>query len=150
MKLDVVQKSDGNISIVSTWNDNIKGAIKAYHDRCSLIVNDDSYDVCWAAILNDQLEVFENFRERFTNSKPVIYTVMFNSHGGSEVESQSVESGQTVTEPEDPTKEGYVFTGWELNGYEYNFSAPVNQNMILVAAWGKEEPVSEPEEPLNE
>lgn len=40
------------------------------------------------------------------------YTVTFDVDGGSAVESQSVRSGQKATEPEDPTKSLYVFSGW--------------------------------------
>lgn len=40
------------------------------------------------------------------------YTVSFNTAGGSEVASQTIESGGKVTEPDDPTKDGYTFDGW--------------------------------------
>ena len=36
-KLNVLQNVNGNITIVSTWEDNITGAKKAYHDRCGLL-----------------------------------------------------------------------------------------------------------------
>ena len=40
------------------------------------------------------------------------FTVTFDSNGGSEVPSQKVEAGGTVTMPDAPTKDGYVFAGW--------------------------------------
>lgn len=40
------------------------------------------------------------------------YTVTFNSNGGSDVDSLSVDYGDTVTKPADPTREGYTFDGW--------------------------------------
>ncbi len=63
------------------------------------------------------------------------YTVTFDSNGGSAVESQSVHFGDTAFKPEDPTMEGYVFSGWTLNGSEYNFTTPVKEDIKLTAAW---------------
>lgn len=66
------------------------------------------------------------------------YTVTFNSNGGSEVEEQTVQEGETATKPEDPTKEGCTFAGWysdeELTA-AYDFTTPVNGNMTLYAKW---------------
>ena len=39
-------------------------------------------------------------------------TVIFESNGGSAVESKSVMIGNYVEKPEDPTREGYLFDGW--------------------------------------
>ena len=43
---------------------------------------------------------------------PILYTVTFNSNGGSAVSSITVSSGNTVTKPNDPSKYGYTFDGW--------------------------------------
>ena len=64
-----------------------------------------------------------------------VYTVTFNSDGGSAVASQSVTSGGTATQPADPTKPGYTFAGWTLGGSAYNFSTPVTGNITLTASW---------------
>jgi uncharacterized repeat protein (TIGR02543 family) len=40
------------------------------------------------------------------------YTVTFNSNGGSNVTSQTVDYGGTITEPAAPTKTGETFGGW--------------------------------------
>ncbi|MBE5970959.1 MAG: hypothetical protein E7246_00360 [Lachnoclostridium sp.] len=63
------------------------------------------------------------------------YTVTFDSDGGSEVLPQNVIAGQTVTEPEDPVKDGFIFKGWTLDGVEYDFDTEVNEDMTLVAIW---------------
>ena len=70
--------------------------------------------------------------------KPTTHTVTFDSDGGSEVEAQTVEDGQTATEPVDPTKEGFVFSGWLLDGEEYDFSTPVTADITLTAFWESE------------
>lgn len=63
--------------------------------------------------------------------------VTFKTNGGSEVKSASVKSGNKIDVPETPTKEGYVFEGWYLNGKEYNFDDEVNEDITLVAKWRK-------------
>ncbi len=63
------------------------------------------------------------------------YTVTFNSNGGSSVAKQTVESGKTATKPKDPTKTGYTFVKWQLDGKDYNFSTKVTKNITLVAVW---------------
>ena len=63
------------------------------------------------------------------------YTVTFDSNGGSAVTAQSIEAGQKATKPADPTKDGYDFKGWTLNGSAYDFNTAVNGNITLVATW---------------
>ena len=72
-----------------------------------------------------------------------IYTVTFNSNGGNVISEQSVEEGMTATKPQDPTKEGYIFIEWLLDGRSYDFSSPVNKNIILRASWLEENPEKE-------
>lgn len=75
---------------------------------------------------------------------PAIYKVIFESNGGSVVETQSVEEGKTVTKPADPIKEGYTFYGWytdEELTIEYNFDAVVTDNITLYAKWISEEEI---------
>ena len=65
-------------------------------------------------------------------------TVTFNSNGGSEVASETVNHGSTVTEPVDPTKEGYTFSGWysdEELSEVFNFETIITDDMTLYAKW---------------
>lgn len=41
-----------------------------------------------------------------------IVRVSFDSNGGSAVDYQDIESGGLVTEPDDPTLEGFIFDAW--------------------------------------
>ena len=71
---------------------------------------------------------------------PTIYTVTFNSNGGTAVNAQSVVDGSTATMPTAPTKAAdanytYTFAGWFLNNVAYNFSTPVTGNITLTAKW---------------
>ena len=63
------------------------------------------------------------------------YTVTFNSNNGTAVSSQTVTEGSKVTKPANPTRNGYTFAGWTLNGNAYDFNSPVNSNITLVANW---------------
>ena len=69
------------------------------------------------------------------------YTVTFDSNGGSAVTAQSIEAGQKATKPADPTKDGYDFKGWTLNGSAYDFNTAVNGNITLVATWEQKQVV---------
>ena len=70
-------------------------------------------------------------------SEPTVkkYTVSFDSKGGSTVSSKTVEVGSTVSKPSDPTRSGYTFKGWTLNGNSYDFGSKVTKDITLVAKW---------------
>lgn len=68
------------------------------------------------------------------------YIVTFDSQGGTEVESQTVREGDTVTKPGDPVREGYRFVVWTLQGEAYDFDSPVTENLTLTADWEVMEP----------
>ena len=69
------------------------------------------------------------------NWKAEKYTVTFNSNGGSSVNTQTIDNGDKATKPKDPTKSGYIFVEWQLNGKVYNFNTPVTESIVLVASW---------------
>lgn len=47
--------------------------------------------------------------------------------------------GTPVARPEDPEKEGFVFTGWTLNGVDYDFDALVTEPITLVAEFNADQ-----------
>ena len=66
------------------------------------------------------------------------YTVTFNSNGGSAVASQTVISGNKVTKPADPVREGYDFAGWFTDAAltaSYDFTKNVTNSFTLYAKW---------------
>ena len=63
------------------------------------------------------------------------YTVTFNSNGGSAVSSQTINSGAKATKPTNPTREGYIFVEWQLNGSAFNFNTVITNNITLTAKW---------------
>ena len=75
---------------------------------------------------------------------PVMYTVTFDSNGGSDVSSQSVAYGSKLTKPGDPAKENtsttkYVFAGWyKDSNFQYSFdfdNDTITESMTLYAKW---------------
>ena len=63
------------------------------------------------------------------------YTVKFDSDKGSNVASQKVIENETVTTPKTPTKTGYKFVEWQLNGKKYDFKTKVSEDITLKAVW---------------
>ena len=63
------------------------------------------------------------------------YKVEFDSDGGSAVTSQTVKAKECATEPAAPTKSGYKFVEWQLDGTKYDFSSKVTKDITLKAVW---------------
>jgi len=67
------------------------------------------------------------------------YTVAYDSHNGTAVPYENVEHGLQVTEPADPTKNGYDFVGWYSDAtyataWDFD-NDTVDGNLILHAKW---------------
>jgi len=72
----------------------------------------------------------------YVNITPT-YTVSFSEAA----EAQQVAKNDVVTEPAEPTREGYDFTGWYTDAActkRYDFATPVTYGMTLYAGWAEE------------
>lgn len=78
-----------------------------------------TYEAKWQKIVPDQ------------------FIVHFDSQGGSAIADVTVQKGSVLTQPEAPTREGFKFKGWMLNGSAYDFLRKVTQDMTLTADWEK-------------
>src|SRR5690554_3691015 len=63
------------------------------------------------------------------------YSVTFDTDGGNEIPTVSVNKGDTVARPQNPTKNGFTFAYWELDGEEFDFSQPITADIKLKAIW---------------
>ncbi|MBQ9786000.1 MAG: InlB B-repeat-containing protein, partial [Clostridia bacterium] len=63
-----------------------------------------------------------------------IYSVVFNTNGGSPIEAQFVEEGLTMVPVNQPTKTGYVFDGWDKDA-----SQAITGNVTFNAKWRPED-----------
>ena len=59
-----------------------------------------------------------------------IYTVTFNSNGGSTIDAQDVEEDQLAEKPSNPTKSGWTFGSWN-----HIFTTPITGNKTFTATW---------------
>lgn len=80
-----------------------------------------------------EIEVFENGTGEVT--VPGWAIVSFNTDGGSEVDSQTVRYGDSATEVEDPTKDGYTFAGWYYEDAEFDFDGTIGGDIEVTALW---------------
>lgn len=65
--------------------------------------------------------------------------VSFDPSNGSETEVVEILRGQKVSEPEQPEKSGYDFSGWYQGEKKWNFSSEVKEDLFLVAKWQKKQ-----------
>lgn len=67
------------------------------------------------------------------------YAVYFISNGGTHVPAENVKSGELVTRPDDPTREGYTFDDWykdsDLTALWSFDTDRVTQNTMIYAKW---------------
>lgn len=66
-----------------------------------------------------------------------VYTVTFEINDGTDAVylTRSVKHGETVAQPENPSRSGFSFTGWNNGGTAYAFDTAVTANMTLTAQW---------------
>lgn len=67
------------------------------------------------------------------------YTVTFNTNGGSSIANVNTNAEGILQKPADPTREGYKFAGWQLDGKDFDFSTKLTKNSTLTAKWVKDD-----------
>ncbi len=76
-----------------------------------------------------------------TQSAPeeaVVYTVTFDTNGGTLLPEQGAEAGDKAVKPGDPKKAGYTFGGWYKDAactQEYDFNSEITGNTTVYAKW---------------
>ncbi len=72
--------------------------------------------------------------------QPNVYTITFNSNGGSDIAAATVNDGEKLAKPANPTRSGYNFVGWFDDAAltnKYNFDNAVTSDFTLYAKWKK-------------
>lgn len=64
--------------------------------------------------------------------------VTFKANNGESDQVVEVKKGETVTPPEEPSKENADFGGWYLKDKLFDFSTKINSNTVLEAKWVEE------------
>ncbi|MFN4002411.1 InlB B-repeat-containing protein [Microcella sp.] len=76
------------------------------------------------------------FGEDLSTEIRFLYTVLFDSLGGTAVAHQIVPRGSNPTEPQAPNREGSVFVRWvTVSGDPYDFSSAITGPTTVVADW---------------
>ncbi len=78
----------------------------------------------------------------FFLKKEKTYAITFDTDGGSAVEQVVVKEGESVILPTEPTKEGFRFNGWLLDGKPFAPSTKITKDVKLVASWIAEDAVT--------
>lgn len=95
--------------------------------------------ISFYSISNKREEMIEAQLERARTT----YVITFDSDGGTYVEPMTVNMDTWLVEPTKPTKDGYVFGGWNYNGEKFTFNRYVNNyitgDITLKAIWIKEQ-----------
>lgn len=91
-----------------------------------------------AATIRSQIRT-KSFTVTVEKKDQDVFTVAFNSDGGTSVGSQSILDGQKATMPANPQKNGYTFAGWYNGNIKYDFNSAVTSNLTLTAKWNKKQ-----------
>ena len=80
-------------------------------------------------------ESIRDDQEIIVSWKPLIYTIKFMD-GNDIINTVEINKGNTVTRPEDPTKQGYSFDNWYTDtsfSTIYNFNTSINEDKFIYA-----------------
>ena len=61
--------------------------------------------------------------------------VTFDTKGGNVMSPILVEKNDKITQPINPTKNGYEFVEWQLDGQKYDFNTSITSDITLTAIW---------------
>lgn len=119
-----------NVSVTTNFNHDLDDISTSIKKKISASVEAD------VKITFDYQNMIDEAKILVNESK---YTVTFDSDGGTSVEEQIVSKDNTVIAPDNPTKDGYTFVEWQLDGKKYDFNTKVVENIVLKARWEKVE-----------
>jgi len=63
------------------------------------------------------------------------FIVRFDTKGGNTLTSIVVKEGMLLDKPANPTKDGYEFVSWQLNGVDFDFTKEITSDITLIATW---------------
>lgn len=82
--------------------------------------------------LTDGVTVDTGYVSKKSDDSSGTYTVVFRDYDGTTLKTQSVNKGENATAPENPTREGYIFTGWD------NIFTEIQNNTTVTAQYVEE------------
>ena len=88
-----------------------------------------------AVFLGDASEVYVTLNSGSSNTQCLI---VLDTQIGIELENMLVDSGDKLSSLPSPSKDGYIFKGWESNGNAVTSESTASTSMVLTANWQKE------------
>ncbi len=108
-----------------------------------------AYD--FSKVVTSDMDLYAKWTKVETPVTPVTpvedHTVTFHPANGQSNFTQNVSDGSKVSQPADPTQNGYTFNGWYTDSAltkAYDFSTPVTSDLDLYAKWTKNTPAPTP------
>lgn len=87
----------------------------------------------WEKLEEDNPGNIGNTSDPVSNSNKI--KVKFDVMGGSLIPDQEIVKGGTANIPVVPTREGYTFVEWQVNGQKFDFGTLLNEDTTIVAIW---------------
>lgn len=86
--------------------------------------------------VNKKIELVAKWK-KVEKEVELTYFVNFETDGGSKLASLKINDGEMIAKPTNPTKEGYDFISWQLDGKDFDFSTKITKDITLIATWEK-------------
>ena len=115
---------------ITTDSDNI-----TVENILNYLKGNSKYEVSYSVYVNFEEHINEEDILKDEDTENKIYLVTFDSDGGSKVENQTIGKGNKVSKPANPTKNGYNFVEWQLDGKAFDFDTEITQDITLKAKW---------------
>ena len=103
----------------------------------SAVANDGYRFLKWNDGTTDATKTFvATTNATYTAEFVKLVTVTFDNNGNKAIE--TIDEGNKVTKPADPSRSGYVFSGWYNGTSKWDFNTVVNDDITLTAKWVKD------------
>lgn len=97
------------------------------------------YDFSAYVTKNIRIDAIWEKEEEIVDTKPIVNSnkikVKFDVMGGSLIPDQEINKGGTANIPINPSREGYTFVEWQVNGQKFDFGTLLNEDTTIVALW---------------
>jgi uncharacterized repeat protein (TIGR02543 family) len=100
----------------------------------------------WPHILVQDVLMYAHWRA-ISTPEPLMYTLSFDSRGGSALDALKAEAESLVSKPADPQRKGFVFTGWftkPSGGARYTWPLEMKADRTVYAQWREDAPSGAP------
>lgn len=84
--------------------------------------------------ITKNIKLVAKWSESGTNT----YNITFNTGEGSNISPIKTDKSGRISRPATPTREGYRFVAWQLDGKDFDFNTKITKDVTLVAKWEKD------------